>query len=971
MTRTTLLGSVIALAACTGTRTGNPGDEPPSYESGSRFAEEPTGAPDQGLGRGDPCSAGGSPGGGPRGSDFVRLRGDRLVVAARERGLVVIDVRDPSAPRLEGELALDGAPIQLEVDPDGTGATLAWAERTPIDATGVPDGPVSQGSTRLVRVDLADSTRPRQAFDMELATGFWQFEARGDRIFVLEQLTAPVAPMPICGSVERPCYESVGMRVTSYDVTGSGFAPRDSAEVSAGRTHAFVAEDTFFVVSDDVDDAIAGPDLHWVDFGSGALTQGGPVVLPGRPVEVSRQGDTAALLLEKPVDEGLSLQVMTFDAAGRGMLRGATAVSRNLANLRLDPRRFAVLRGSTAGSAAVLVDVRDPDAPRVASTFPADVSLLLPAGTAFLGIGRTRTLDDLVISLWDVADPSAPVRRASVTTGWHGETGDETWTVDVEHGLLLIPFTAPPDSADGAFRLGVFRFDDTSLSLHSEQPSRVGAWNNIFHPITDGTHVFSKSDEGLEVFPLQEGARESEPVSAFLPFHPPETIDAVEAMGYAVALRERKEEGVFYVEATPLDGGDPVVLDLDHRGDALVVVGGSVVALGVHGEAGECEYLESLGIDPSEVPDLAPFAPPGVDPCAAHRRRGVSVLSLARAPRVTMSTRIHGEMDVDRIEGIGVRALWPGYLHLPDGRLALFAERTQECDSHAECNALGVPAHERLATPGGCISDTQDCPKLPPIEASVSYKQTLAVYVLEGAGGATPELVLGTVLDRRFEFSGDGDWSLDLSWETLATDDGLALVREDPIYDATGNSVTNKYDDAIVRFFLDRMVVRKNGTLDALAPVNTPGRPVALDGDVVYTVEPAYERDGTVIVKLHRAALRDGGAFIERSVDLGSGFSDARAVGDHLFVLRGPPDWCAEEVHTDLFAVSLAREDLDFGEVLELPGPRWSFSHGPTVDNDGALVIEGGPLSPPGRLFIDISDPMHPRVERYTSAPID
>lgn len=967
MTRNSYLTCLFVLLGCTGTRTGNP-DGAPSYESGSRFMEEPSGG-STGHEPG-PCWTAGVPPYREMGGDFAHLAGDDLVVAVEDRGLVVINVSDPSTPAIRGELAFRGRPLQLTLDADGNAATLALLETTSLDGPSVPSAPLPTAQVRLVRIDLADRSTPRRLFDVDVVEEFWQLEARGDRVFLLEQvvedppLTCYSGAQVLIGN--ESCPMPTGMRVTRYDVTADAFVEREAIEVSAAWNTAFVAGDAFFVVANyGGPDANVSQSLSWVDFASGALVEGGPVELPGRPQALARQGDALALLIEDRVDTSLSLQLLTL-AGTAGALRGSLDLSGNLTAVAFDPRSFVVVDGALV----VLVDVSDLDAPFIASTLPADVKRLVSTGVGSLGFGSADGGEgdqNLVVSLWDAGDPTNPVRRANVETDWFVHTESAPWTVDAGAGRLLLPLNRPPNGPDDAFELAVFSFDAQSLVLKSTQPSRVAEWHNIVRPLTDGTSVFAPSYQGLEVLPLDADPQEADPVSAFLRFRPEEAIDTLEVSGTAVYLRERAQDGVFEVAIEPA-GGAATTIELDHRGDALGEADGAVVVLGLRGEAAECEAFADAGLGPDQIPELDPNPQDGIDPCASHRRRGVSVIALGDAPALAATLPITSAMDVEPIEGIRVRTSWPGYLWLPDGRLALLAERTQECESYATCEVLGVPAYESMGSPG-CNPDTQDCSALPAVEIFVSgYKSTLAVYVLDGIAGDAPELVLGAVLDGRFAF--DSEWSLDLGWQILPSDDVLALAREESIYDEHGNSVPNEQGDGLVRYFLDRVTLEKDGSLTALAPVNTPGRPVAIDAERVYSAEPGYDADGLITVELHRSALRDGGAYLEASLDLGGGFSDVRALGDHLFVLRGPPDWCAEDAHADLFAVALAREELAGGETLDLPGASWLFPYGPLLDAQGNLVLWGGPFSLDGRLTVDVADPLCPRIERY-AGPID
>ena len=70
-----------------------------------------------------------------------------------------------------------------------------------LDATTIPNEVLPNETERIVRVDLRDRANPRRAYDLDLADTFWQLEARGDRIYVLESVVQP--PPSRCGNGGR------------------------------------------------------------------------------------------------------------------------------------------------------------------------------------------------------------------------------------------------------------------------------------------------------------------------------------------------------------------------------------------------------------------------------------------------------------------------------------------------------------------------------------------------------------------------------------------------------------------------------------------------------------------------------------------------------------------------------------------------------------------------------------------------
>jgi hypothetical protein len=531
---------------------------------------------------------------------------------------------------------------------------------------------------------------------------------------------------------------------------------------------------------------------------------------------------------------------------------------------------------------------------------------------------------------------------------------------------LLVPFDRPegeqPEGegpANTREHLGIFELAANSLALYGEQASQTEAWQ----PWTDGQSVFTSSYQGFEVLPLVKGTQQGEPTSALLALHPEAEapIDALELDGSHVALRERKDDGVFYLEVTQAAGDDPALLELPHRGDALVSVGDRVVVLGMRGVGSECETFEQQGVDPAGIVDIVGSGE-SFDPCGSGRARGVSVVALDDEPRIIRSLPFRSTMDVEPLDDVQVRAELDGYVPLEDGRILLLAQRTRQCNSHASCDALGVPAYESMAT-SGCSSN-EDCSGRPSVFTLVSgYENTLAVYVLDGLGGASQTLSVGATLDGSFELFDEGP--LDVRRKLLSSEGTLTFTRAQPVYGDDGNSIADEHGDSLVRYALDRVALRADGSLEALPSVSTPGLPIALRDEAVFCIEPRHD-DATdaIAVVLHRAGLHGAGAFIESTVELGTGFVGAYVQDEHAYALRYLGDPCAAGTSTELSAVALDTQgELERAEGLELPGVFWRFAPA-QADAEDTLWLAGGP-HPAALLALDLEDPARPAIRRY------
>ncbi len=974
MTRTrlkALLGCAVwlapCLAACVGTRTGNPYEHAPEYTTSSRFATDLPATP----GGTDNGGLTGGPWGVPAyqhaGGDLVALFEHYVALAVSGRGVLTVDIADPAAPKLVGELPIDGTIFQLEAAADGV--TVAVLERTAIDVTELPEAPLPREVPRLVRVDLSDPTHPRRAFAVDLEGAFFALDVRGPDLFVTEALRETDQSWCEQGGgllVGEIGYQPATMKVVHYVASASGFEQREAVELPSDVGGALSAGDSYLVVDDYQTDA---PLVRWVDFGSGSLVQGEPFRLTGRPRAADREGDVLALVLAHG-DSSLSLELYTL-AGSVAQPRGSVSLpQRDTAALSLLASGGAIIDGD--GAPALLVDLADLDAPRVASRLPSEVMRLVEAPVGLLGLGSSDgpgSAGSLVVSLWDASDLAAPMQLSRVQTDWFYPSADPgfgSWTLDAERGLLLVPFDRPegdpPDDqglAGTGKHLGVFELDGSGVALYGEQASQTEAWR----PWTDGQSVFTLAYEGFEVLPLVEGVQQGAPVSALLALRPATQapIDELELDGIHVALREREDDGVFYLDVTQAAGGEPAVLELPHRGDALVQVGHRVVVLGMRGVASECELFEQQGVDPAGIVDIVGSAE-HFDPCGSRRARGVSVVALDGEPRIVESFPFLSTMDIEPLDDVQARAELDGYVPLQDGRILLLAQRTRQCNSHASCDALGVPAYESMAT-SGCSSN-EDCSGRPSVFTLVSgYENTLAVYVLDGVGGASPTLSVGAALDGSYELFDEGP--LDVRRKLLSSEGTLALTRAQPVYGDDGNSIRDEHGDALVRYSLDRVVLHDDGSLTPLPSVSTPGLPIALRDDEVFCLEPRHDGEADAIgVVLHRAGLHGAGAFIESTVELGTGFIGAYVQGEHAYALRYSGDPCVAGTSTELSAIALATSgELERADGLELPGVFWRFAPAHAAARD-TLWLAGGP-HPDALLALDLENPAQPVIRRY------
>jgi hypothetical protein len=956
---------VLGLAALVGWgcnrsgQTGSPAEERPRYETPGRFSPMDPGG---GTNNPDNPSLGGNrPTYDAKGGELLALLPSAHAVAAvSDRGVLVYDVAEPTKPRLVGQLPIRGSIFQLELEEDGEGGApsiVVLAQETlGIDEPSVPEESPRNSALRMIRVDLSDPTAPERVAEIDLEGDAWLFVRRGAHYLVLSEWYEPSETG--CGQTLADDWGPAtrAMRVTDYVLEGGSFALRASVELPADESFAFPAGDAIYVPTGfySGEEQGRGSQVSWAEFSGGSLVERGPIAVDGRLASIAREDGLLVTLAERG-DRNMLLQTWTLDGQGNAVARGQLPLSAEMQTLELLPGAQRLL---VSGLAGVLVDLSDLGNPRVLHRFPADVQRFATVAQGVIALGASDT-GRLVASLWTVPAQGSPqiVSRFASSWAWtNTDPSSELYSVDREHDLLLAPINV--SGVGQAAGLGVARIEADGLHEYGRYALRQAA----NRPITDGKVAYSWGYEGLEVVALVEGANQSSPSSGFAPFYEPKAIarlDQLSSAGRELVLRERSEDGRYVVEVRA-DGTEAKTVVLDFRGDALVAIGDRVVVVGVRWDS-ECEYIDPAG-NPEANPNPGEAA---FDRCAPYRRRGLSVLDLQDEPTVVASFALSSDLDFEPLDGVTAETVWSGYVQLEDGRLLFPVERFLRCGSEASCKALSTPAYESVGSPG-CNPQVQNCADLPTMVTFTSgAKASLMLYTLDDIAGE-PSLELATEIDGRFQLPGEGP--VDVGWQLLRSADGFAFAREEPIYNEEGNSVLNEHEDAIVRFYLDRVAIGEDGGLRALPSVNTPGRPVAWDGEHVYTVEPTYDEDGDVVVRALRSQLRDDAAHIEESVAIGPGFLDARAVGDQLAVLRGPADPCTPDARTALFTISLQPGAMKKSKAIDLPTRIWSFPYGPATGGEDLLLVRGGPLFGQAHLEVDISDPAQPQVVRYTTA---
>jgi hypothetical protein len=876
----------LLVAACSGTETDNPVVEapPPDYRSPIRFEPDPPTAP------GCPPPVDDAP---PRrlplwGQSGNYLVGIDVVGSVPRRGLVVLDVSDPAAPRVVAEQPLQGYPRQLLVE--GNSATLVIDELAMFDAAPVPAPAALEPQTKLVRFDLSTPSAPRRIAEAPLDGEFWQLEARADGYWVMSGHIDPATqrcdvPPNLCGYVSRDA-----MVFTHHTWSDAGWGTAERLELPAGP-RVWLTEAGFATASSYPG---SSGELSYAAFAAdGSL---GPVhTLPLADGVVDRSplyfdSQHVGLFSYDLSDGSAAFALYALDGTELGRVRG---LGQGLGAGTLFVPGGALVASGNPSEAGSYIDFSDPSALRRVS---------LPQAAAFLPL-------------------AAPGEAATRALGWKTQaSGNATtfslWGLGSAGATLLdsLPTTlaAPQQPSDLELT-----DDRVVFSLRGADSSLTGSlsWDgdalSLAGPIAGG---YGYGNQHLAV-----GDWLYEPDALGLAFGNPSQGDS--------AQRQAWDEGrALDVSAVP--GGEArLVLD-DQRGVQVFVTRGGVtqsipVAAGAERLLPAGERLIVLSTEPADQCSQTSLDCTGYAPNLAILEldplRIVQQLPLPALPVPALS------------EPSRVEQSWQAPVRLGEQTWLLESEYSATCFSKTDCQALGIQSApitqantplQASCAPPMLPSSAPSCPQ--PLAPTVYGEAERRVfYVLDAAAARLSDpLVVDGVRGTPYTL-----WTQPVFSQNTVLD-----LHLEPSSDPTGG----KPSPTSSAFMLERYVLNAAG-LDALPVINVPGYPVALIGEAeLLTLEPDPGLAGTA--QLHRLRLGSHRATLEASRALGARVGTAKVLGQSVVYLQNAADACEPVTHLQTFALDA---DLTPRASLELPGDGWviigSASGGP---DDSSIVLQ-------------------------------
>ncbi|MEI6647353.1 MAG: beta-propeller domain-containing protein [bacterium] len=393
-------------------------------------------------------------------SDIWKISGDTLYFFNQYRGLQVVDIADPDAPRVRGTLELPAAGDQLYVLGANTVALLARRA-----------GEIGQSQVLVVDVSGA---APKVIANIPLEGLVTESRLVGSVLYVAAQACLEVA-------AAKGTTWQWGTAVYALDLVAPSAPVARSTLWFAGQGNAVLATERYLFVA--TQDVAEGSVVRVIDIGdpSGAMSELAALVTAGRV------GDKFKMNLNGEIFTAVSER---FDASASesGTVGGWLSVFEtfsladashpvSLGRLALAPgeRLFATRFDGTRAYAVTfrqidplwIVDLADPSHPAVVGEVevPGWSTYIRPLGDRLVTVGVEA--GRVAVSLFAVGDPAKAglLARVRLGDGWswsEANANEKALSLFEAEGLLLLPFEG---YTTNGYRSQVQLIDVTDSSL--------------------------------------------------------------------------------------------------------------------------------------------------------------------------------------------------------------------------------------------------------------------------------------------------------------------------------------------------------------------------------------------------------------------------------------------------------------------------------------------------------------------------
>lgn len=571
-------------------------------------------------------------------SDIWKVQNGRLFFFNQFRGLQLIDVANPDAPRLTGSLPFAAAGEQLYV-PDDRHAVLLLRE----DCRGN-----GYDGAAIAIVDVSGET-PREITRLPVPGRIFESRMIGSSLYVASQTYEVSDP-------SRGVWE-MSTVLSSFDLTQPATPVARSSRRVPGSATVVSASGNYFFVGLDAP-RTSNPntrvtELHILDASSpdGSIAEFTTLTLSGYlrdKFKLDLRGDVLRLVVEDQATPGrwspitrLTTWRLSHDATQKHERLGSLdlGAGENLFGTRFDGDRAYVVTYLRVDP-LFIVDLSDPTRPAVLSELkiPGWSNYLHPMGDRLLTVGIDDTAGwRAAVQLFDVADASNPTLLAKIPLGDSWSSSEANWDekalgVFPTEGLVLLPFSG--STKEGTIQ-GVQAIDLSRDTLKA----RGVIEHQTFAPRRStilGSRVLSLS--GRELITADITDRDQPVVTSQLELSRP--VDRLVVAGDHFVTFYNNQLQVSAKSAPDLvlsqfDLGKPPVIGAERRGDHLYLLQGTAAEVSWHQEKPDGEWITSTNSGMLQL----------------------RVFSLAELPKVAEIGQV---TEKHRITGLSdSQALWP------------------------------------------------------------------------------------------------------------------------------------------------------------------------------------------------------------------------------------------------------------------------------------------------------------------------
>lgn len=462
-------------------------------------------------------------------SDIVKKVGDRLYVQNPTRGLAVVDIADPRAPRLLGQGGVKGRAGELYLRGQLALVLLdepsAACEELRVGELGWTPG----GELALVDVSIPSAPRIQGRYCLPGAIA--QSRLLGDFLYLVTSDKASGGSVVYSVDLRDP---------QKLVLAGKLQLVGDGREIHMTQTMLYVASKVSADCSSGWCDYQQGTKVSLVQLSAqtGAIRARGSVVVPGEPqgrFHMSARGDHFRIVTyDKSARHSLLSVIATAEAdAPRVVAKLAVGGNEQLYATRFVGHRAYIVTFRRTDPLWV-IDLEVPDKPTLLGELhvPGWSDFLFPRGDdRLLAVGRGDNGRGLGVSLFDVSDPRNPRAIQQLTfgaRGWSG--GGETYSeANVDHRavsvfdselpggapLLVVPYSTPVDqyskSCRVEHRVQLIDVNRDSLHIRGELTQRGAVRRSLVHKttlLTISDVELSSSDVSLRDRPRQQATLE-------------------------------------------------------------------------------------------------------------------------------------------------------------------------------------------------------------------------------------------------------------------------------------------------------------------------------------------------------------------------------------------------------------------------------------------------------------------------------